>query len=152
MADAEKVIKGLECCFDVQSEWKDKIWACPTCPYAKDDGEPCETLAPLLNEALTLLKAQEPRVLTLDEVIQWEGAFWLEYIEEDSDYLCCWGYAFFSCASQNAIELIVRDGYRPLYSFIRNEYGARWRCWSARPSDEQRRATPWDVGTMTGGK
>lgn len=97
----------------------------------------------IMRKAHEMLKAQEPRVMTLDEVIQSEGAFWLEYIEEDSDYLCCWGYAFFSCASQNVIELIVRDGYRPLYSFIRSEYGVRWRCWTSRPDKKVRTDTPW---------
>lgn len=60
MADREKVINGLECCLDVQSGWKDAVWVCPACPYAKNDGKPCETLAPLLDDALALLKAQEP--------------------------------------------------------------------------------------------
>lgn len=137
MRGIEKVIKGCECCMSGQLNGLgcDRV----PCPY--NEFEDCEGM--LHRDALALLKAQEPRVLTLDEVIQWEGAFWLEYIEEDSNYLCCWGYAFFSWASQNVIELIVRDGYRPLYSFIRSEYGVRWRCWSARPSDEQRRATLW---------
>lgn len=135
MADREKVIKALECCMSGQPNGLgcDRV----PCPY--NEFEDCEGM--LHRDTLAVLK---PRVLTLDEVIQWEGAFWLEYIEEDSNYLCCWGYAFFSCASQNVIELIVRDGYRPLYSFIRSEYGVRWRCWAARPTDEQREATPWE--------
>ena len=60
MTDKEKIINGLECCFYVQSGWKDAVWVCPACPYAKNDGQPCETLAPLLDDALTLLKKQEP--------------------------------------------------------------------------------------------
>lgn len=55
----EKVIKGLECCEDVQSEWKDALYVCPKCPYVHNV-IPCETLAPLIRDALALLKAQEP--------------------------------------------------------------------------------------------
>ena len=67
MQNIKDVIHALECCFDVQSGWKDRVWVCPACLYAKNDGQPCETLAPLLDDAIALLKAQQPRVLTLDE-------------------------------------------------------------------------------------
>lgn len=56
MTKLEKVIKGLECCCDVQSEWKDARYVCPTCPYI-DNGILCETLAPLMADALALLKS-----------------------------------------------------------------------------------------------
>jgi len=55
----EKIIKGLECCWDVQSGWKDARYVCSTCPYT-DNCIPCETLAPLMEDALALLKGQEP--------------------------------------------------------------------------------------------
>ena len=54
MIDREKVIKGLECC-------NHEIPKCEKCPY--NDGEDtCPTLRTLFDDALALLKAQEPRV------------------------------------------------------------------------------------------
>lgn len=58
MPDREKVIKGLECCLNVQSGWKDAVYVCPVCLYGKDDGFPC--VVPLMEDAIALLKAQEP--------------------------------------------------------------------------------------------
>ena len=66
MTDAkkrEKVIKGLECCT------KDE---CECCPYENvcfgdDEVEIFDTLA---RDALALLKAQEPMVMTLEEVTE----------------------------------------------------------------------------------
>lgn len=93
---------------------------------------------------LALLKAQEPRVMTLEEVVKWEGAFWLEFLEEDNDDFIRYGYAFFSSSTPNVIEIIARDSYRPLYAFIVQEYGARWRCWTSRPTNKQSKSTPWE--------
>ena len=53
MADREKVIKGLECCSQLDN---DDI--CPAeCPYAQDV---CCGTVQLMADALELLKAQEP--------------------------------------------------------------------------------------------
>ena len=64
MPDREKVIKGLECCtaFDGKG-----FPLCEECPY-EDEGT-CPELDVLHKDALELLKAQEPRVMTLEEVI-----------------------------------------------------------------------------------
>lgn len=57
----ENVIKGLEYCLDIQTEWEDARYVCPSCPYA-GNGIPCETLAPLMEDALALLKAQKETI------------------------------------------------------------------------------------------
>lgn len=54
MAEREKVIKGLEICIRVQDNEK-----CPDeCPYRKDI---CYGTVGLMADALSLLKAQEPK-------------------------------------------------------------------------------------------
>lgn len=93
--------------------------------------------------AIALLKAQEPRVMTLEEIVGWEGAFWLEFLEEENESYTRYGYAFFAGSTPDVIEVIARDSFRPLYAFIRSEYRIRWRCWTSRPTDEQREAIPW---------
>ena len=58
MADREKVIKGLECCRDLDMT----DMRCPdACPYHDDSNEfGCCHYTPLMNDAIALLKAQEP--------------------------------------------------------------------------------------------
>ena len=87
------------------------------------------------------MKDNELRVLTLEEVkkLQYirDGAIWLE--------LFCNGlfptFPEFSNKSLTFFVAIPFDGYRSV--FENDWYGKTWRCWSARPTDEQREATPW---------
>lgn len=61
MPDREKVIKGLECYMDILHAGPGWSQGCIQCPYAAvvDVGRyPCMRL--LANDALVLLKAQEP--------------------------------------------------------------------------------------------
>lgn len=75
MTDKEKVIGGLECCCNVQSGWKDARYVCPACPYT-DNGIPCETLAPLMEDALSLLKAQEPMEPVFNAMVETDMSYW----------------------------------------------------------------------------
>lgn len=56
----ETVLHALYGCSNVQSGFTGAVYVCPTCAYGKDDGRPCESLHPLLDDAFALLKAQEP--------------------------------------------------------------------------------------------
>jgi hypothetical protein len=110
-----------------------------------------------LNKAIALIKAQEPRVMTLDEII---GKKIIEYkyagaddgsfptgiaIEEyqlnavvvvhgygnqDKDTEC----VEFACDSDDPEDVVW---------FPTNGYGVKWRCWTDHPTDEQRKAIQW---------
>ena len=56
MPEVEKVIKGLECCAGYGIE---DTPGCEDCPY-NDMGDTCERMRPLYEDALALLRAQEP--------------------------------------------------------------------------------------------
>ena len=134
MIDRKKVIKGLECCG--YSRFMDK---CQECPY---DGKEC--FHRLKTDALALLKAQEPRLMTLDEAqtLRENDVVWLE-----------------DKGKPNIIPGIVRNRHLWPHSatmvtnFMRgdgckvtagdDDYGKRWRCWTSQPTDEQRAAEPW---------
>lgn len=62
----ETVLHALYGCSNVQSEFTDAVYVCPTCAYGKNNGRPCESLHPLLEDAYVLLKAQEPVKPVLD--------------------------------------------------------------------------------------
>ena len=88
-----------------------------------------------------LLKEQEPRVMTLEEVRHlrslYDGAVWLEALSglfPALPEICMSNITFFV-----AIPLSNYRGY-----FDNEYYGKTWRCWTARPTDEQRRAVKWE--------
>ena len=143
MADREKVIKGLECCSNT-TEWKHLADPnCEECPYAAGK-DTCTTIIPLMRDALELLKAQEPRVMSLDEVKQYIG--YSEKIRpKKSAKPPLWtesrnGTGIFSGYRnvENLQILIDTSGLDETYIAYKH-----WRCWTARPTDEQREAVPW---------
>ena len=86
--------------------------------------------------AINALKAQEPRVMTATE------AYTADYV-----------YIEFDGVITPAIRTTnERDGHRESYFATQQlggdwmrwgDYGITWRCWTSRPTDEQREATPW---------
>ena len=135
MADRAKVIKGLECCM------ADKICS-SKCPYKGqcDDGGYYYSRA--IEEAIELLKAQEPRVLTLDEVKASTGK---DLILEYSPWECVdsivTAATIEGCGSKGMsfVASVACD-----YTAYNRKHSLGWRCWSARPTDEQRKAVKWD--------
>ena len=141
--DREKTIKGLECC---------SIGLfCPDeeCPYEKDKEEKQENcIALLARDALELLKAQEPHVMTLEEVFERskhmdEDAVWIEFEDEDGDMVV---YPAILSNSKPVFEaeysIVAALRWEKKY-FPLGTYGKKWRCWTSRPTDERREATPW---------
>ena len=94
----------------------------------------------LKTDALALLKAQEPRVMTLEEVQSCENAMWIELL---GGKLSGKGfYAFVLDRMKNGIlEISTRAAYLRYNS---KDYNAKWRCWTSRPTDEQMEAVKWE--------
>ena len=96
-----------------------------------------------LEQVVNALKAQEPRVMTLEEVKQHnnqDGCVWFEqptynavaaFVRRDEEYT--------EIISPYLLGEPINHGY-----MANRFYGLAWRCWSTRPSDEVRRATPWN--------
>lgn len=116
MSDREKIIKGLECCHVQRNEVPP---LCEDCPYMNPMEGTCDALDELLGDALTLLKAQEPRVMTLEEL---SGI----YVEFKDDFI--------------PMRLINFD----LGKIICCMQDGSCRLWSSKPSFEQREAVKWD--------
>ena len=123
MIDIEKVLNGLQHCIEKLDSVIHKThgFNCLSCSYLRK----CESIGylsglPLMRDALALLKAQLSRVLTLEEV----------HVVE-----VCW---------------LEEKGYEPFAtleadSWNHNTYNRGWRCWSAKPTDEQRKEVEWDA-------
>ena len=134
MPDAEKVIKGLECCEHLSGEY------CRQCPYHEDiaaDTPPCCT-GVLAHDALALLKEREARVMTLEEACGAE----ICWIEVRAINCVSAADIVFDPVKADRID-IYRPGMPDSQLGI-DLYGEVWRCWTSRPTDEQREAVKWD--------
>lgn len=132
MVDAEKrekVIRGLECC--ISSNIPED---CLECPYGRERNYRTECIRPLMRDALVLLKEQEPRVMTAEEVRECDDWMWVEY---QSGY-CGWQKPTVDGYDEEGI--LWDDATFDLH----DAYGDCWRCWTSRPSPEQMRDTPWE--------
>ena len=85
-------------------------------------------------DALELLKEQEPQVLTLEEVLGGDEC-WFEYINGSCGYADVY-------MQDNKTAIIYRTNIRPGEVPI-TDYMKKWRCWSYRPTEEQRKAVKW---------
>lgn len=133
MTDLEKVIKGLRCIAG------DVVW-CAQCPYSDVNGsgrgDRCKREC--AKDTLALLKAQEPRVMTHEEVINLpEGAVaWFEEMDN---------------GSRRYIQPMMSNGKAFMIGTHVDVNVSRgtlnWtnrRFWTSRPTDEQMEATPWE--------
>ena len=115
MPDREKVIEGLE---------ETEIMLI----QAVDRGGEMAVMGAFkclnrVTDALVLLKEQEPRVLTLEEARTYE-VVWPEDKGEGELH-----------------PLIVENNMNDSKYY---KYGVHWRVWSAKPTDEQRKAVKWE--------
>lgn len=121
--DREKVIKGLcEAAAVLEAHVPKRYWG-----YSVG----------AIQDALALLKAQEPRVMTLEEVrlLCKDDIVWYEH------------KGVFRQPRPRIVEFVF-DGHITftdggVWSFSADGYGERWRLWTSRPTDAQREATPW---------
>ena len=94
-----------------------------------------------LHDAIDLLKAQEPRVLTPEEIRS--GAVEVAWVEDRDKAEVIPGIWFrlSNEGEDEAVDIHIRDGFVGARLAV---YGKLWRCWTAKPSDEQRKAVKWN--------
>ena len=103
-------------------------------------------LGGLINEvwayALYPVKAQQPRVMTIYEIQSFDGAV---YVDEPNKPACLkmlYCYEVGQRTYGHGYTFVDSDGDKVFYSA--QGFGTKWRCWTARPTDEQRKAVKWD--------
>lgn len=123
----EKVIRGLEIHLKPNSR-------CVGCPYPNNGlcGDQ------LYRDALALLKEQEARLMTMEEVEKWietpeerKDPIFVEYGKKMKYGRSGWRTGFF--------------GFSPQHDT--HSYGTVLRCWTSRPTYEQMEAVKWDADT-----
>lgn len=145
MAEWEKVIKGLECCREMDNPPGWRVGGCEDCPYKPLKGED-RCAKSLKVDALNLLKAQEPRVLTLDEAR--EAALipiWFEAKSTNKYLPHGWMLAYMVQKGMGITgeRLGMSDPSGRMHWFKLNDYGKTWRCWTSRPTDKQKETIAW---------
>ena len=88
-----------------------------------------------IQDVITLLKAQEPRVLALEEIHR-GMAVWLEDVDKADVILAIGGSSAGGAKcfiTEKDMSITPKDA----------EYGIRWRAWTQKPTDAQREATRW---------
>jgi len=144
MADLDKTIKAMEIC--------NRTDGCHSkCPYYDEPklDKPC--FIKVRFDALELLKNQQPRLLTVEEVInhysvpeeiRHDADKWVDYQSDIAPLY--WEFRFYTdkyighWRAYNAVGNRVEK--------YKNDYGIIWRCWTAKPTEEQCKAVPWKDG------
>jgi hypothetical protein len=144
MTEREKVIEALEACVLKDPDDSRDCRHCPRCNYGAFITNSC--INGVMADALSLLKEQElrmPRVMTLEEVKQHNnqnGCVWFEQPTYNA-------VAAFVRKDEFEIEVIspyilgepINHGY-----WLDSNYNVTWRCWTSRPDQATREATPWN--------
>ena len=100
------------------------------------NGVPLENV---IDGIIALLKAQEPRVMTLEEVTEDRpDVVWFD----DRHYKLTYP-VFISNGEVTGWIVSQSRGCMERHDHVEG-YGKRWRCWTSRPTDEQREAEPWE--------
>lgn len=130
MNDRDKVIKGLECCAEDST--------CDACPYDQDRynaNGPCA----LVYDTLALLKAQEPRVMTIGDLYGEDMGY---YERKDEELVWPVLTARGGPNEDGTVVIVRKDAFE-----IKADCGLMnitWRIWTTYPTVAQREATPWD--------
>lgn len=109
----------------------------------------CVQVEPLMQirKLLTAQQPKQPRVLTLEEVMEHYSLppVFVDDLNMQEDYLQDIQPLYFEFSSNDPWNVHWR-GYQHIRQYLdhwKPSYGQKWRCWTAKPTDEQREATPW---------
>ena len=136
MKSREEIIKGLWCCNHAGN--------CLACPFdikggTDRDQKGSTCLQNLIAAAYDAMKAQEPRVMTLEEVkdFNWDYCYLEEERLPGKEYRAvCGDYALTCITWPSVTSMRIQHGDE--------SYGKEWRCWTSRPDNATREATPWE--------
>ena len=127
---------------------------CQSSNNADDETIDLASLAMLLTAIGTALKElkdramPENRVLTPGEVVQSDGAVWLEEKRERLTAppipVLVYGEAADDCNSNTPCIALVNTN-ADMADYLVDDYNHNWRCWLRKPTEAERRGTPWAV-------
>lgn len=127
MPDREKVMKELS--------WLILNFPVQINPIDAAD-KMCNAINAYCNDALALLQEQEARLMSREEIEGSDGTeFYSEHKGEE--------YLYMDHIEGPAYLMGNMERFR-LKNLRWENYGKTWRCWTAKPTDEQRKTVKWD--------
>ena len=135
MTDAEKREKVVEGLKELQSHFL----AMAGISSSKQGRASHIESARTIGEAIALLKAQEPRVMTLEEVkILDSDYYYLESMRSP-------GKELREIVGTYGLTCVTWPGITWARQTMGDSgYGKTWRCWTARPDEKRRAEIPWE--------
>lgn len=146
MIDRDKVISRLQII---------RTWAEVGKNYNGIQGEGClRDVVDWIDDALVLLKEQGPRMLTLEEVKAIGTQNFNQIRDENTRFIWSEEEYALNIVKPTYYDFGLEDSKEePIYlyyigtdffnRFNQNTYGKTWRCWSAKPTEEQRESVKW---------
>ena len=142
MIEREKVMRGLECCMR-----ENNTNMCGDCPYHDSSETRFGCMRSAMRDALALLREQEPRVLTLEEIklLPDESDVFLEEIDciVVAATISRQGEKWGARTDSTFFYGIESTSYES-DEYYNDDYGRWWRLWTSRPTEEQRKVVAWD--------
>ena len=134
-----EIVKRLEYCLNNQ---------CDICQEENGSGFPwvdgrCYGFTERMCDALALLKAQQPRVMTFQEV-QSADIVWIEQADVIIPAIKIYTYLDGSGTMSFAYPYHDYHGLVNVVNIRPCDYGKISRCWTQKPTPEQREAVKWD--------
>ena len=96
-----------------------------------------------MDEIIYLLRELQPRVLTLEELEDWDGAVFFEVFETDMYYVLIETVEPSAGMKGAYVFINVEHGEHYRRVWDGEHYGSIWRCWTSRPTVDQRKAAKW---------
>ena len=140
--DKEKLIRAMEYCTgDIVPVDENDECLGDVCPFKEGGYESGDCQENMIRAALALLREQEQRVLALEKIQSGTvEVAWLECSDKEEVRAGLW-FKRINEGEDEGIIIHVLDGFEGLRTAV---YGKTWRCWTARPTEEQRKAVLWD--------
>ena len=113
---------------------------CGGCPYEGCWGTKEECITQLHADAYALLKAQEPRLMTLEDAINSE-IVWIECSNGDGGYGTCRLVEIYGMVA--AEVFMLKNKYPERNRLNPEKYLMEWRCLTSGPDEKARVETPW---------
>lgn len=113
---------------------------CESCDLVQDDGE----LHEMYTDVIAILKAHEPRVLSVADIIDngiTPDVIWIERREEGDVAAGVWQIDHYEMVGGGVVDDLGEE-----IAEAPEAYNTRWRCWyPTKPTDEQRKEVQWDA-------
>ena len=152
MTKQERIIAAYNCVNDKLPDRR-----CENCPYSYgyldqrgDNYFVSCNEEMIMADAITLIYAQIPRVMTLEEAAALPGGsvVWLEDNDKQDVIAGMLRDVYISTKENDTVVVlfhfvVVRKSLVEIVTAMAEDYEIRWRCWSKEPTYEQREMIPW---------